>query len=54
MYDREQVQAESDDKFEGDRIGMETKANFAKRDGRKMNEFCDRMTKKMWQDYICN
>ena len=33
MYDREQVQAESDDRFEGDGIGMETRANFAKGDG---------------------
>ena len=52
MYDREQVQAERDDRFERDRISMETRANSAKGDGRRMNEFCDRMVEEMWQDYI--
>ena len=39
MYDKEQVQAERDDRFEGDGIVMKTRANSAKGDGRKMNEF---------------
>ena len=53
MYDREQIQAERDDRFEKDGIDMETRANFAKGDGRRMNEFRDKMAKEIWQDYIC-
>ena len=52
MYDREQIQAERDDSFERDGIGMETRANSAKRVGRRMNEFCDKMAEEMWQEYI--
>ena len=52
MYDREQVQAERDDRFEGDKIGIETRANSAKGDEKKMNKSCDRMAEKMCQDYI--
>ena len=43
MYDRKQVQAKRDNRFEGDGIDMETRTNSAKRDKRKMNEFCDRL-----------
>ena len=31
---------------------METKANSAKGDGRRMNKFRDKMAEEIWQDYI--
>lgn len=48
MYNREQKQAKKDDRFEGDRIGIEIRANFANRNRKKINKFCDKMAKKMW------
>lgn len=47
MYDKKQVQAKKNDKFEEDEIDMKTRTNFAKKDGKKMNEFCDKMAEKM-------
>lgn len=50
IFNKEQVW--SDEKLGNNRDNIETKANLAKEDGRKMNEFCDKIAEEMWQDYV--
>ena len=50
IYDREQ--GELDEGLDDNEESVETIANLAKGDGRKMNEFCDRIATEMWQDYV--
>ncbi len=50
IYDKEQ--RELDEGLDDNEESIETKANLAKGDGKKMNEFRDRIATEMWQDYI--
>lgn len=50
IYNRDQ--RELDEELDNDEGNIETRTNVAKRDRRKMNEFCDRIVIEMWQDYI--
>lgn len=50
IYDREQ--GELDERLDDDEEIVETNPNLAKGDGRKMNEFRDRIATEMWQDYV--
>ena len=52
MIENKHKQKRRDDRFKGDETGIETRANSAKGDGRKMNEFRDKMAEEMGQDYI--
>lgn len=50
IYDREQ--GELDEGLDDDEESVETRINLAKGDVKNMNEFRDRMTTEMWQDYL--
>lgn len=56
IYDREQRLAERENALraasELDPLEDGTRANTAKGDGRRMNEFRDKIAEQMWQDYI--
>lgn len=50
IYDREK--GELDEGLDDDEESVETRVNLAKGDVRNMNEFCDRTTTEIWQDYV--
>lgn len=50
IYNGEQEKL--NEKFDSNEKSVETRVNLAKRDGRKINKFCDKIVSKMWQDYI--
>lgn len=52
IYDRKQIHAEREDQQRDNEDYIETRANLTKGDGKKMNEFRDKMAEEMWQDYI--
>lgn len=52
MYDREELQAEKEDRERDNEEDIETRANLAKGDGKKMNEYRDKIAEEMWADYI--
>lgn len=47
MYNREELQAEREDRERDNEEDIKTRANLAKRDGKKMNEYRDKMAEEM-------
>lgn len=50
IYDRKQENL--DKRLENNKKSVEIRANLAKEDEKKMNEFYDRIVTEMWQNYI--
>ncbi len=50
IYDRKQ--RELGERLNDNEKSIKTRTNLAKGNRRKMNEFCDKIATKMWQDYI--
>lgn len=50
IYDKKQ--RELDKQLDDNEKKVETRVNLARKDGRKINEFYNRIAIKKWQDYV--